>query len=52
MRPQTALQLAQIQGAIQITEQVLKVQLDFATKLQQQLENLQQQRDRLTNEIE
>lgn len=47
MNPKTALQIAQLQGAIQMTDQVLKVQLDFVDKLQQQREKFQQQLDQL-----
>lgn len=47
MNPKTALQIAQLTGAIQMSDQVLKVQLDFVDKLQQQRGKLQQQLDQL-----
>lgn len=47
MKPQTALRLAHLKGAIQAADAMLKAQLDLAGKLQQQIEKLQQQYDEL-----
>ncbi|MDD2500659.1 MAG: hypothetical protein PHN92_07555 [Geobacter sp.] len=43
MERETILKLAHLRGVIQTTEAILKAQLDFAGKLQQQLDHLQRQ---------